>query len=396
MWVAILGSALGLSVAGIIYLISRFRRFGIVHAIAGERVWLQRLIALIPIAVIVVFGVFETVNTVIVVLHLALFWLFADIVTAIAGRVIKRGKNTGTDPETDAGTVPEAGSDTAEGKPFKVYWKGIIVILVCAVYLGFGWYNAHHVDRTAYELSTEKSLPGGKLRIAQIADSHIGTTFDGEGFASYMQTIQKDNPDIVVVTGDFVDDSSTKEDMVAACRALGAMQTTYGVYFVYGNHDKGYYNSRDYTPEELDAELRNNGVIVMEDKVAVIADCVCIIGRRDRNEGERKNGIKRLTMDEITKELDKSRYTIVLDHQPNDYDAEAAAGADLVLSGHTHGGQLIPLGPIGRCIGANDRTYGMEQRGGTTFIVTSGISDWEIYFKTGTKSEYVIIDITEK
>ena len=396
MWVAILGSALGLSVAGIIYLISRFRRFGIVHAIAGERVWLQRLIALIPIAVIVVFGVFETVNTVIVVLHLALFWLFADIVTAIAGRVIKRGKNTGTDPETDAGTVPEAGSDTAEGKPFKVYWKGIIVILVCAVYLGFGWYNAHHVDRTAYELSTEKSLPGGKLRIAQIADSHIGTTFDGEGFASYMQTIQKDNPDIVVVTGDFVDDSSTKEDMVAACRALGAMQTTYGVYFVYGNHDKGYYNSRDYTPEELDAELRNNGVIVMEDKVAVIADCVCIIGRRDRNEGERKNGTKRLTMDEITKELDKSRYTIVLDHQPNDYDAEAAAGADLVLSGHTHGGQLIPLGPIGRWIGANDRTYGMEQRGGTTFIVTSGISDWEIYFKTGTKSEYVIIDITEK
>ncbi|MBP5353615.1 MAG: metallophosphoesterase [Lachnospiraceae bacterium] len=396
MWVAILGSALGLSVAGIIYLISRFRRFGIVHAIAGERVWLQRLIALIPITVIVVFGVFETVNTVIVVLHLALFWLFADIVTAIAGRVIKRGKNTGTDPKTDAGTVPEAGSDTAEGKPFKVYWKGIIVILVCAVYLGFGWYNAHHVDRTAYELSTEKSLPGGKLRIAQIADSHIGTTFDGEGFASYMQTIQKDNPDIVVVTGDFVDDSSTKEDMVAACRALGAMQTTYGVYFVYGNHDKGYYNSRDYTPEELDAELRNNGVIVMEDKVAVIADCVCIIGRRDRNEGERKNGTKRLTMDEITKELDKSCYTIVLDHQPNDYDAEAAAGADLVLSGHTHGGQLIPLGPIGRWIGANDRTYGMEQRGGTTFIVTSGISDWEIYFKTGTKSEYVIIDITEK
>ena len=396
MWVAILGSALGLSVAGIIYLISRFRRFGIVHAIAGERVWLQRLIALIPIAVIVVFGVFETVNTVIVVLHLALFWLFADIVTAIAGRVIKRGKNTGTDPETDAGTAPEAGSATAEGKPFKVYWKGLIVILVCAVYLGFGWYNAHHVDRTAYELSTEKSLPGGKLRIAQIADSHIGTTFDGEGFASYMQTIQKDNPDIVVVTGDFVDDSSTKEDMVAACRALGAMQTTYGVYFVYGNHDKGYYNSRDYTPEELDAELRNNGVIVMEDKVAVIADCVCIIGRRDRNEGERKNGTKRLTMDEITKELDKSRYTIVLDHQPNDYDAEAAAGADLVLSGHTHGGQLIPLGPIGRWIGANDRTYGMEQRGGTTFIVTSGISDWEIYFKTGTKSEYVIIDITEK
>ena len=49
--------------------------------------------------------------------------------------------------------------------------------------------------------------------------------------------------------------------------------------------------------------------------------------------------------------------------------------------------------PIGRLLGANDRTYGIETRGDTTFIVTSGISDWAIDFKTGTKSEYVIIEV---
>ena len=43
-------------------------------------------------------------------------------------------------------------------------------------------------------------------------------------------------------------------------------------------------------------------------------------------------------MSELFKEIDNSRYTIVLDHQPNDYDAEEAVGADMVLSGHTHGG----------------------------------------------------------
>ncbi len=83
----------------------------------------------------------------------------------------------------------------------------------------------------------------------------------------------------------------------------------------------------------------------------------------------------------------------MMDHQPNDY-ANEAGYADLVVSGHTHGGQLIPIGIIGKLIGAFDRAYGWEKRDGTDFIVTSGISDWAILFKTGTKSEYLIINVT--
>ena len=94
--------------------------------------------------------------------------------------------------------------------------------------------------------------------------------------------------------------------------------------------------------------------------------------------------------------LDPTKYIIILDHQPNDYAAEAATGADLVLSGHTHGGQMLEINLVGALIGSNDRTYGMETRDRTTFIVTSGISDWAIKFKTGCRSEYVIIDVTQK
>ena len=86
----------------------------------------------------------------------------------------------------------------------------------------------------------------------------------------------------------------------------------------------------------------------------------------------------------------------MLDHQPNDYQNQADAGVDLVLSGHTHGGQLFPLNKVGEWIGANDRTYGFEKRGQTNFIVTSGLSDWAIKFKTGTKSEFVVIDLLGK
>ena len=90
------------------------------------------------------------------------------------------------------------------------------------------------------------------------------------------------------------------------------------------------------------------------------------------------------------------KYAVILDHQPNDYKNQAEAKVDLVLSGHTHGGQLFPLNKVGEWIGANDRTYGYERRGSTDFIVTSGLSDWAIKFKTGTKSEFVVIDIKKK
>lgn len=85
----------------------------------------------------------------------------------------------------------------------------------------------------------------------------------------------------------------------------------------------------------------------------------------------------------------------MLDHQPHDYDAEAASGVDLVLSGHTHGGQLIPLVQLIRWfhLHGDDAVYGQERRGDTDFLVTSGISDWAILFKTGCRSEYVIIEI---
>jgi len=85
-----------------------------------------------------------------------------------------------------------------------------------------------------------------------------------------------------------------------------------------------------------------------------------------------------------------------MDHQPNDYNKQQEAGVDLVLSGHTHGGQLFPLNRSGEWLRANDKTYGLEKRGDTTFIVTSGISDWAVKFKTGCKSEIVVIDIRQK
>lgn len=121
-----------------------------------------------------------------------------------------------------------------------------------------------------------------------------------------------------------------------------------------------------------------------------------IVGRQDASE-EFDFGRSRAAIADLINPLDHSKYIIVLDHQPRDYAAEAKDGADLVLSGHTHGGQMIPLKQLINwfSIGQNDRIYGLEQRDNTNFVVTSGISDWAIQFKTGTKSEFVIVDVKE-
>ena len=202
-----------------------------------------------------------------------------------------------------------------------------------------------------------------------------------------MEDINELKPDMVVLTGDFIDDNTSYEDFKKGAEGLGKLKTKYGVYFVFGNHDKGYYRRKSFTEDDIRKELANNNVKILEDECLDITENITLIGRQDKEVKNRKS------IQELTENLDKNKYQIVLNHQPNDYENEAKAGVDLVLSGHTHGGQLIPLGQLGVLLGANDKVYGMEKRDDTTFIVNAGISDWAIKFKTGTVSEYVVIDI---
>ena len=274
-----------------------------------------------------------------------------------------------------------------EFSEYKILGTGV---LLTAIVMIFGYYSAYHVLETNYEISTSKNIGENNFRIVQVSDSHIGTTMDGKKFGEYMKKINELNPDILVITGDFVDDNTSYEDMIEAANGLSNVKTKHGIYFVFGNHDKGYYNNRNYTEIDIRNALTDNDVKILEDNCADITSNIALIGRQDA-------GVEnRAFAQDLTKNLDKNRYLIMLDHQPNDYENEKASEVDLVLSGHTHGGQLIPLGPLSILLGANDKTYGMEKRDNTTFIVNSGISDWAMKFRTGAISEYVVIDIKSR
>lgn len=372
MWAMIFGLALLCAGACFIYISDRLARFPVFDRLTLGRRWRRMLlgVGLTVLLSLVLTLTLGYINTIICLIHLALFWLLCDGAAALLVR-LSRGKR--------------------HGKPHTV--AGCVAIALTVSYLSIGWVLANHVWQTDYRCTTQKAV--GSLRVVQISDSHVGTTFDGNGFAAELERIEALKPDVVVVTGDFVDDDTAREDMLRSCEALGALHTTYGVYFVFGNHDKGYYASqRGYSGDDLIAALESNGVTVLQDESVLLGDRFYLIGRQDRSEeNERGNG--RASMEQLLKPLDKSKYLIVLDHQPCDYDAQTAVGVDLVLSGHTHGGQLIPLNLLNPLLSENDLVYGMERREGTTFIVNSGISDWAIKFKTGCKSEFVVIDIAE-
>jgi predicted MPP superfamily phosphohydrolase len=361
MWLMIMLILLGLALLAVYYLLTRFHRFSFVQELAAGHRALSWLVAFLPLALLGLFAAKNVTTLIVVLLHLTAGFLLCGLIASLTKRL--------------------AGVEI----PYDI--QGAAAIVLTAVYLSAGWYMAHHVFETDYRFETGKPLRQD-FRIAALADSHLGVTLDGEAFAREMRRIQELQPDAVAIVGDFVDDSSKAEDMIAACKALGELNTAYGVFYVYGNHDKGYYHNRDFSPAQLRENLENNGVVILEDESVPLGDSLVLIGRKDRSDPTRKN------MAELAAWLDPDKVSVVLDHQPNDYDAEADSEADLVVSGHTHGGQMIPFTKAGEWTGAYERAYGYERRKNTDFLVTSGIADWVLLFKTGTKSEYVIVNVT--
>lgn len=341
----------------IYYVLSKMKNISFIKQINNK--YLRLLCLVLPLVILYI--IIGLVNFVIVLLHLMFFIFISEIVMKIVNKSIK--------------------------KNYSYNYAYLIGLMITVIYLGIGIYLNYHVFETHYVIYTNKDLGSENFRIIQISDAHMGTTFDGEEFYRKIQKLSNIECDIVVITGDFVDDDTKRSDMEKSIEAFEELKPKYGIYYVNGNHDKGYYQSRDFSYDDLVSKFKEHNVHVLEDDIANINDYIYLIGRKDRSDPSRKS------IDELTMNLDKKKYVIDLNHQPNDYQNEMNK-VDLVLSGHTHGGQLIPLGLIGILMHANDEVYGLHTRGSTNFIVNSGISDWAIMFKTGTYSEIGIIDIT--
>lgn len=227
------------------------------HHKKAVRLLIGAALILLPAAGI--WALWGYMNTIAILLHLAFFWAVAALVQFL---LQKRRK-----------------------QPLKRYYAGAVTVAVTFLYLSVGYFGANHVWQTNYTLTTAKKV--GTLRMALISDSHVGTTFNGKGLAAHISRINAQKPDIVVITGDFVDESTSKTDMLDACSALGQLNPAYGVYFVFGNHDKGKYDAngqRGYNGDDLIAQLKKNNATVLQDETVLIDNRFYLVGRQDASE----------------------------------------------------------------------------------------------------------------
>ena len=291
-------------------------------------------------------------------------------------------------------------SPTNKTLPEKIYRCGLVPLVVTALVLGYGYLHMKDVEPKNYTVSINKELPDG-LTVALISDLHFGTTMDREKLQRYCDEISAQNPDIIALCGDIVDERTTAEEMRQAIQTLGGMESKYGIYYVFGNHDSA---DPPFTVPELTEAFEAAGIRMLTDECVELGDNIVLAGRLDRSYSmsmwrgdashEGVESIGRKDTKKLLEGVDRDKFILLLDHQPVELEENAAAGVDLQLSGHTHGGQIWPVGLISDWLGFGELNYGEKTMGDYHVIVSSGIAGWGYPIRTGSNSEYLIVKVS--
>lgn len=272
-----------------------------------------------------------------------------------------------------------------------VYYSGIIPVALFLVIMVYGFNQMEHIQRTEYHVSTIKQIRD--YRIALLSDIHYGTVQSADVLKKAIDDIDAQNPDIVVLDGDIVEEGISKEEMEEVFALLGSINNKYGIYYVYGNHDRQTYTKEpSYTRQQLENTIQKNGIQILKDCYVRIQDDLILAGRDDAAWGE--NAVRKETADilsDLTEEDKEKKMIVLLDHQPVQMEENGSAGVDLQLSGHTHAGQLWPVGIFLEAMG--QKNYGMYHCGVCRGIVSSGVAGWRYGIRTNGPCEYVMVDL---
>ena len=146
---------------------------------------------------------------------------------------------------------------------WRLAWQGgLLAWEVTAVLLLWGWRKAVKLCTTTYTLTTQKPLPGGRLRVVQLSDLHPGTgAMNRDRIPELYDRVAALHPDILVLTGDIFDEYISRQDFDAFCELFGRWQMPGGKWFVPGNHDFfHYWHTPSYTRQELEKQFDAAGV----------------------------------------------------------------------------------------------------------------------------------------
>ena len=278
----------------------------------------------------------------------------------------------------------------AWARPAVKQWiKVASFILTLAIFAGtmvIGHRNVRYPKVIYRSLVVHRLTPEGekskkRLRLVFFSDLHIGEAMTPDYIARTVKLIQEQHPDLILCGGDFIDHRAVYAYDPRVMASLRSLRAPMGVYFVLGNHEY-----RD----DLEANVRwvsEVGATLLRDSLAYPGDSLLtLIGREDWVNGNRK------PFEVIANEADPKRGPVVMmEHTPGSIDSIGDSPVDLMLCGHTHGGQIWP----GQLMvwWRYGMVSGTRSIGDREVCISSGIGSAGATYRIGTRSELRVYDL---
>ncbi|MCL6458908.1 MAG: metallophosphoesterase, partial [Gorillibacterium sp.] len=259
---------------------------------------------------------------------------------------------------------------------------GSIILLIFLILLLWGSRNAWSPVIRTYDFHVDKQAKGMKeLRVAVASDIHLGNIVGNRYLGKLVSRINALQPDLILLPGDIIDDDIEPFIRNKMSTVMKGLKAKHGVYAVLGNHE--YYGGHI---DSYTKEMNSIGVKVLFDETILVNDAFYVAGRKDKTaEGRGLEG--RLTIAALLEPLDQAKPIIVMDHQPYRFDLASEAGADVLLSGHTHRGQFAPNHWVTRRLFELDWGYLLKNK--LHVIVSSGYGTWGPPIRLGSRSEII-------
>ena len=276
--------------------------------------------------------------------------------------------------------------------------KKILTIGIVFFLFLFGWalYENKALQVTEYEIDCSSHPELNGFTIVQISDLH-NEEF-GEGQKKLLNMVSECNPDMIAITGDFIDCRHPNVD-IAMEFIEGALDIA-PVYYIPGNHERWVF--KEY--KDLCQRMKEAGVHLMTDTQEPLFynnnEIVCMgIKDPDFYDAAESDTKKLLTREVINEfEYTEEDFTLLLSHRPELFDIYTEAGINLILTGHAHGGQFrLPF--IGGLAAPNQGLFpkydaGVFSENVTHMVVSRGIGNSIIPIRFNNPPEIVVVKLT--
>ncbi|MCX5797064.1 MAG: metallophosphoesterase [Elusimicrobia bacterium] len=256
-------------------------------------------------------------------------------------------------------------------------WVRLAVLAAAAA---GGLWSLYNAARMPALREVEIALPNlprelDGFTVVQLSDLHLGVTVPLGKFSRIVAQVSALKPDLVVLTGDILDAGLNDEEGFAAIGS--GLRARLGVLAVLGNHE--FYHGAAASAKAF----QSMGARLLRDEVLVLPGGLQVAAVDD----VRTAGLSAADVAAVLSKLDASKPSLFLSHQPMYFETAARAGVGLMLSGHTHKGQIFPFNLIVRLV--YPHFNGLYRDGGSLLYVTSGTGQWGPPMRLFTRAEAV-------